>query len=119
MSVFTKRGPYNGARLEFPSSPSALCSKAQGLNQFASVWTCEGAAQVGFAATVPGLFGSPTSSGRFRPFPFQLKVTPEALLLSTTKSGKPEMALSIRSISQFPRIVLTGQIGRASCRERG
>src|SRR5712691_5433178 len=110
MSVFIKRGPYNGARLESPSSPSELCSKAQGLNQFASVWTWEGATQVGFAATVPALFGSPTMSGRFKPFPFQLKVTPEALLLSTTKSGKPEIARSIKSTSQFPRIVLTGPL---------
>src|SRR5260370_29859012 len=99
MSVFTKRGPYNGARLEFPSSPSALCSKAQGLNQFASVWTWEGAAQVGFAATGPALFGSPTMSGRLKPFPFQLQVTPDAFLLATTNSGKPEIALSITSIS--------------------
>src|ERR1700730_12783326 len=39
MSVLTKRGPYSGARLELPSSPRELCTKAQGLNQLGCVAT--------------------------------------------------------------------------------
>src|SRR5579863_1670595 len=120
-SVFTKRGPYTGARGAVPSSPTVKAcgvpglittvgagTKAQGLNQFCSVWTFAGAAQPGFAATVPPWSGFPTSSGRFSTFPFHMKFTPDWLLLFTTNSGNPEMAFSITLTFQPPKIELTG-----------
>ncbi len=88
--------------------------KAQGLNQLESVWTWVGAMQVGLAATGPALLGSPTSLGRFKSFPFHEKFTPEPLKLLlrllTTNRGNPEMALSMTSISQLPKAVLSGPL---------
>src|ERR1035437_391031 len=106
-SVFTKRGPYSGARAAVPSSPVGAAMKAQGLNQFWSVCTWAGAGQVGVAATVPPLFGSPTSLGRFRLLPFHWKLTKEPaeapLLLSVMNNGNPEVAFSITLTCQPPK----------------
>src|ERR1039457_4668239 len=62
-----------------PASPKrvAVCTpsidggtmKAQGLYQAVRVWICVGGTHVGFAATGPALFGSPTTSGRGAPEP--------------------------------------------------
>src|SRR5260370_5729482 len=109
-SVLTKSGPDSGVRDAFPSSPAAGNAKAHGLNQFATVCTWVGAVQPGLAETGPALFGSPTSSGRVRLAPLLLrKETPVGkALLSTMKTGKPEVIFSITVTCQFPRTVLAG-----------
>src|SRR6476646_8941516 len=60
--------------------------------------------QPGLPATVPALFGSPTWFGRWKVPPLYEKNTPEPSPLSTTNRGNPDVALSIRSTCQFPKI---------------
>src|SRR5579862_293148 len=93
-SVFTKPGPETGVRIAVPSSPAAGALKQEVLNHSLSI---------GLPA-----FGLQVWSGRLRLFPLFSKFTPEPLLLSTTKTGNPEVAFSIRVTSQPPRAVLTG-----------
>src|SRR5580704_16584107 len=108
-SVLTKSGPDRGARVAVPNWPGVACRKAQGLNQFSAVCTLAGATQPGLALTGPATLGLPTMSGRVRLAPLLFrKPAPEALLLSTMKTGKPEVILSMRVTCQLPRMLLTG-----------
>src|ERR1700674_5751470 len=61
-SVFTKRGPYTGARGAVPSSPIEAFAKAHELNQFCRVWIFVG--QPVLPPSSPARFGSPTKFGR-------------------------------------------------------
>src|SRR5579885_685268 len=96
MSVFTNRGPLTGARGALPNSPGAAGWKHAVLNH-----SCK----VGWLN-----FGLHVMSGRFKLFPFHWKLTPEALALSTTNSGKPEVALSMTSTSHPPSTAFTGAL---------
>ena len=48
-----------------------------------------------------------SGSGRLRLLPLFSKFTPDPLLLSTTKTGNPEVAFSITVTSQLPRTAFT------------
>src|SRR5579885_2855763 len=96
MSVLTNRGPLMGARGELPNSPGAAGWKHAVLNH-----SC----RVGWLN-----FGLQIMSGRLRLFPFHWKLTPEPFALSTTNSGKPDVAFSMTSTSQPPRTALTGAL---------
>src|SRR5207248_3956627 len=91
-SVFTKSGPYTGARGEFPSSPGAASAKHCVLKK---------RSRVGLLA-----FGAQIRSGRFKLFPLLVKFTPDALLLAMRNTGKPDVIFSITLTCQFPAIAL-------------
>src|SRR5581483_1631857 len=93
-SVFTKRGPYSGARFALPSVPGCASTKQLVSKNFCTV----------------GLLNLPLQiwSGRVTFVPLFEKFTPEVLLLATMKIGNPEEALSITLICQSPAIAFRG-----------
>ena len=77
--------------------------KAHGLNQLSMVPTSVGATHVGFAATGPGVNGSPTRSGRSEP--------PDGTVLlcgtpRVTLNGWPLCSVRMPLTSQLPKIAL-------------
>ena len=104
-SVFTKPGPDIGAREVVPNSPVGGATKAQGLKKYPEDFPkVLGALHFGFAATVPGANGLPTSSTRpaGEAVPILYRFAPEVGAVSMTKMGKPEVTFWITVSYQFP-----------------
>ena len=88
--MLTNPGPKSGVRALFPSSPAGASTKQP----------------VSKNLSTAGLLSRPlhTRLGRLKLLPLFEKFTPELSVLVIRKRGKPEMACSITSTSQFPRM---------------